>query len=268
MASPYLYESVGGSVGPAMVTEGPWRDSGQRWYVKNGSGSDAVSPRGLDRVRPLATLAQAVTNAAAGDVIIFLENHQETLAVAQTLSKALYLASEGSGSSRAQFIAAGAIAMFDITAAGVRVENIYFPQSTAAPTARIRSAAAETQILACDFDCGASDTASALKFVTGAGTARVEDCQFLSTGTALTAQPAIGLEVANAMTGLDVVNCNFDGGSVGWSDYACKIGAAVTRFFASDLSLLADSDLIIATGSTYRIHILNATGSARAVLTA
>lgn len=268
MASPFLYESVGGSVGPAMVTDGPWRDSGQRWHVRSSGGSDAVSPRGLDRIRPLATLAQAVTNAAAGDTIVFLENHQETLSAAQTLGKALYLVSEGSGSSRAQFIANGAVAMFDITVAGVRVENIYFPQSTSAPTARIRSAAAETQIIACDFDCGASDTASALKFVTGAGTARVENCQFLSTGTALTAQPAIGLEVANAMTGLDVVNCIFSGGTVGWSDYALKGGAAITRLHAVDLSLLLDSDVIVATGSTYRIHVLNKSGSARLVLTA
>jgi hypothetical protein len=132
----------------------------------------------------------------------------------------------------------------------------------------VRVAAAECHILACDFDCGASDTNSALKFVTGAGTARVEDCQFLSTGTALTAQPAIGLEVANAMTGLDVVNTIFSGGAVGWSDYAFKGTGAITRLFAMDLSLLRDSDLIVATGSTYRINLLNTSGSARLVLTA
>lgn len=267
MASPYTYKSVGGSVGPAMATE-EWQDSGQRWYVRSTTGSDAVSPRGLDRIRPLATLGQAYTNASAGDTIVLLENHQETLALAQTLGKALYVVSEGSGSTRAQFIANGAVAMFDVTAAGVRLENIYFPQSTSAPTCRVRVGAAECHIVSCDFDCGASDTASALKFVTGAGTARVEGCQFLSTGTSLSAQPAIGLEVANAMTGLDVVDCVFDGGSVGWSDYALKGGAAITRLYALRLSLLRDSDVIVATGSTYRVNVLDATGSARLVLTA
>lgn len=269
MAAPNLYESVGGSIGPAMVTKGPWRDSGQRWYVRSTTGSDAVSPRGLDRVRPLATLAQAYTNAAPGDSIIFLENHLETLAAAQLIAKTLYFAGEGSGATRPQFITNGAVAMFDVTTGvGVRFENLYFPQSTVAPTARIRVAAAECHVLACDFDCGALDTASALKFVTGAGTARVEDCNFLSTGTLLTAQPAIGIEVANAMSGLDIVNTIMNGGVVGWSDYSVKLGAAVTRLNVVDLSLLADSDLILATGSSYRIHLKDRTGSARVVLTA
>lgn len=268
MAAPNLYESVGGSIGPAMVTKGPWRDSGQRWYVRATGGSDAASPRGLDRVRPLATVAQAYTNAAAGDTINFLEGHQEILAAAQVIAKGLYFVSEGSGSTRAQFIANGAVAMFDVTAAGCRFENLYFPQSTVAPTARLRVAAAECHVLACDFDCGALDTASALKFITSAATARVENCRFLSTGTLLTAQPAIGLEVANAMTGLDLVNVSFSGGSVGWSDYACKLGAAVTRLQVVDLSLLLDSDFILATGSTYRIHRKDASGSARMVIAA
>lgn len=265
MASPYIFNSIGGSLGPSTVTGGPWYESGQRWFVHR-TGSDAAP--GLDRARPLATLAQAVTNSAAGDTIHFLEGHSETLAVAQTLSKALSLVSEGSGTTRASFTCSGAVAMLDVTAAGVRFNNLYFPQSTAAPTARIRVAAAECHVTSCDFDCGALDTASALKLITSAGQVRVSSCKFTSTATVVTSQPAIGLEVANAMNGLDLMSCTFDGGAYGWSDYAAKGTAAVTRLYAENLSLLNGSDLFLATGSSYRILVKDKSGSSRMVLTA
>lgn len=248
-----------------MVTGGPWLDSGQRWYVHR-TGSD-VAP-GLDRIRPLATLAQAVTNAATGDTVHFLEGHSESLAVAQVIAKGLYLVSEGSGPTRATFTANGAVAMLDVTAPGVWLHNLYFPQSTVGPTARVRVAAAECRVIACDFDCGALDTTPALKFITGAGAARVQDCYFTSTATDVTLQPAIGLEVADAMTGLVLDNVTFTGGAAGWSDYALKFSAAITRLHAEGLSLLLGADAFAATGSTYRILTSDKSGSSRLVLTA
>ncbi len=265
MASPYIYQGSGGTVGPAMVTDGPWLESGQRWYVHR-TGSDSAP--GTDRARPLATTAQAVTNASAGDTIVFLEGHSETLSSAQTLSKTLYLVSEGSGSTRAAFTCGGAVAMFDVTTAGVWFQNLYFPQSTAAPTARIRVAAAECHVLSCDFDCGALDTGPALKFITSAGTGHVEDCTFTSTATVATSQPTIGLEVANAMTALWLFGLTFNGGTYGWSDYALKGTAAITRLFAQDLSLLNGADMFLATGSSYHIQTSDKSGSSRLVLTA
>jgi hypothetical protein len=265
VASPYIFNNVGGSTGPSTVTGGPWYESGQRWFVHR-TGSDSAP--GLDRARPLATLAQAVTNASAGDTIHFLEGHSETLAAAQTLSKTLYLVSEGSGTTRASFTCSGAVAMFDVTSAGVRFNNLYFPQSTAAPTARVRVAAAECHIVSCDFDSGALDTGPALKFITSAATSRVSSCKFTSTTTVVTSQPAIGVEVANAMSGLDIISCTFDGGTYGWSDYALKWTAAVTRGFVENLSLLNGADFFAATGSSYRVLPRDKSGSSRMVLTA
>lgn len=266
MASWYSVESSGGSTGPAMAARGPWRESGQRWYVHR-LGLDAAP--GLDRIRPLATTAQAVTNAAAGDTIVYLEGHQETLAAAQVLSKAgLYLVGEGSGSTRPQFIANGAVAMFDVTAAGVWFENLYFPQSLVAPTARVRVGAAECALITCDFDCGAVDTAPAVKLVTGAAQFRAERCSWKSTATLITAQPSIGLEVANAVSGVWLTSCTFDGGVCGWSDYALKATAAVTRLYAPDLALLRGCDVYTATGSSGRILVGDRGGTARLVLTA
>ena len=56
--------------------------------MDSATGSDAASPAGKDRIKPLATLAQACTNAATGDIIVCLAGHAETLTSGQTFSTA------------------------------------------------------------------------------------------------------------------------------------------------------------------------------------
>lgn len=269
MASPYTYQSTGGSVGGDLASRSPLSMSGRIWFLHNTSGADAGGTRGLARERPLATLAQAYTNAAAGDVIRCLSGHAETLTAAQTLGKAgLRIESEGEGSSRAQFTCNGAIAMFDITAAGVILDNLFFPASSTAPTARVRIASAATWVKNCYFECGANDTAPALKYVTGAGQAFVKGTTFISTATTASSQPSIGLEVANALSDMWLENVTFNGDTYGWSDFAFKGTAAITRLEALDLNLLNNSDFYVATGSVYRVHPKTTTGASYLELTA
>src|SRR5687767_7336230 len=153
MASPNIYSGgYGGSTGAVLTTSAaPIYQSGNTWYVDSVTGSDAASPRGRDRARPLATLAQALTNAAAGDVIVFFSGHTQTLTAITTLSLAgLKLLGEGSGSSRPQFIRDANDELFDITAAGVRLENLYFPGSTTTSAlSKVRTAGANTKIVNC-----------------------------------------------------------------------------------------------------------------------
>lgn len=268
MASPNWYIKSGGTSGARLATRSPVAMSGVIWYVGPG-GVDAASPQGRERVYPLATLAQAHTNASAGDAIVILENHTETLTVAQTFNKAgLHVWGEGSTATRPRYTCNGAIAMWDVTAAGVILENIYFPQSSAAPTARVRIATVGCQVVNCQFDCGASDTASALRFVTGAGQVRVVDTRFLSTATAATSRPTIALEVVNALTDLELDTVVFDGGTYAWSDYALKGTAAVTRLVGIDVDFLNSADLIMATGSSYKFHPRSQTGSVHLDFTA
>lgn len=262
MASPYIYKNTGGSLGARLTTRRPVYSSGQRWYVSSGIGSDAYN--GRERHKPLATLAAAHTAAAAGDSIVCLAGHVEALAVAQTFNKArIKLYGEGEGSSLPRFTANGAIAMFDITAAGVQIESIYFPASTAAPTARVRTASTFTRVTNCIFECGPSDTAAALRLITGCGQFRGYGCQFTSTATVVTSQPNCGFEVVNAVTGVELDTFIFDGGTKGWSDYALKGTAAITDFYFLDIDLLNDSDIFFATGTTGDLHIRNESGSAR-----
>lgn len=269
MASPYVYEHSGGTLGARLATRRRIYSSGRRWYVSSVNGVDAAGTRGLERQRPLATIAQAHTNLSAGDSIVCLEGHLETLTSAQTFDKAgVRVYGEGAGSSLPRFTCNGAIAMFDVTAAGVWFEAIYFPQSSTAPTCRVRIATAGCQVVSCTFECGANDTASALKFVTGAGQCRVASSTFKSTGTALGSEPAIGIEVANAMSDLELNTVIFDGGTVGWSDFAFKGTAAVTRLIGIDCDFINNSDFYLATGSIYEFHPRNTGGSARMEFTA
>lgn len=273
MASPNIYSTgIGGSTGDELCSFANLALSGDVWYVSSTSGTDAVSPAGKERVKPLATLAQAHTNAAAGDVIVLLANHTETLTGAQTFNKAgLRVVSEGTGiSNMARFTCNGAVVMFDVTAAGVWLGNIYFAASTLAPSpARVRIASTGTLVRNCYFACGVSDTVPSLQYVTGAGQARVEGTTFVSTSASVATQPHSGINVLNAMSELVLSTVVFDGGSSGWSQpYALNVGAAVTRLVSTNMDLLHDSDVTVATGSIYTFHVRNKSGSARLVLTA
>lgn len=271
MASPNLYPNgIGGASGATLATAAPLYASGNVWYV-GPSGSDAGGSRGQDRLRPLATLAQAITNASAGDIIALLSSHTQTIGSSQTIGKAgLTIISEGTGSSRATFTRSFDGVMFDITAAGVRLVNVYFNDSTLTSTAaRVKSASTSTLVSGCYFESGANDTGPALEFVTGAGQGRIYDTTFISVATSVASQPESAVKVTNAMSDLDMELVRFDGGSTGWSNqFAFNGAAAITRLQALNIDMLNDSDATMATGTTGFWVVRNKSGSARVVWTA
>lgn len=273
MASPNIYTGgIGGTSGSELATAGSFIASGQVWYVHSTTGADAVSPRGLDRARPLATLAQAYTNASAGDTICFLSGHAETLTAQQVLGKSdLKLISEGTGSNRARFTRNANMVMFDlIDFGGVVLSNLYFPESTTtSASSRVRSAVGAVQIRDCYFECGAKDTGAAFETVSGAATLRVINTSFVSTATSLSAQPHSAIKVTNALTDLDLEAVVFSGGTVGWSNqFAFNGAAAISRLRGWSVDLLLDSDLTLATSTTGFLIVRNKSGSARVVWTA
>lgn len=197
-----------------------------------------------------------------------LSGHTETLTAAQTFSKAdIKLIGEGSGSNRPKFTRNGDVNMFDITAAGVVVWNIYFPASASASTkSRWRTAGANSNLRDCYFECGANDTGPAAETITGAGSVVVRGTSFVSTATTVSAQPSQAMKVTNAITDLELDTVVFDGGTTGWSNqYAFNAAGAVTRLRALSLDLLNDSDVTIVTGSSGYVTVRNKSGSARVV---
>lgn len=248
MASPNLYlAGLGAASGDRLVTASPiyLLNAARAWYVHN-AGTDAASPAGRNREKPLKTTSQAYTNASAGDFIVYLPSHAETIAAQLTIAKArLTFVSEGTGSSRARFTNAAATIMFYCSVAGSQFRNLYFPAATIAGSNDIYSDAAGMVVKDCYFECGALNTVAALRY-NAANNARVDGCTFVATAS----QPDSGMEVTGAQSDLTVVDCIFDGGSYGFSDYAFNGAAAITGLRGENNSMLNNADVILATGTT------------------
>lgn len=263
MGSPNLWPGGFGS-GPEIAEATNDYLSGSVQWLDTVNGNNANAGTNIEL--PVATLAQAVTNSAANGLIVIKSGSYESLSGAQTLSLAgLTIVGLGTGSTRPRYTANGAIAMFNITAAGVRIFNIYFPASTSAPTSRISTGAAETEINGCYFECGASDTGAATIVAASANNARIINCSYVTTAS----RPAIGLSVTGAVTDLYVKDATFDGGSYGWTDYAFKVSAAATRMFVDGVTLRNNSDLgVTVTATTYKLFGIDNDAGSQVLLTA
>lgn len=246
MASPNYYQNgFGGTTGDNVAVRKPtiMLNGGHAWYVSS-TGTDAASPAGREREKPLKTTGQAVTNAVAGDTIIYLPNFTETITVSVAINKALTIVSEGTGSSRAKLTCGGAIAMLNITATGTSLNNIYFPASTAVNTCRVQFNAAGIVSDNCYFECGANDTASSFIFAAAASSCQLTNATFVATAS----QPAVAISVPSALAGLFLENITLDGGSFGFSDFAFKAAGALTALYADNISQLNNADVSLAAG--------------------
>lgn len=255
--------------GSSLITATRLLTSGYVWYLGNASGGvDAASPVGRESQSPLATLAQAVTNAAAGDIIVVLEGHSEALVATQTFAKTgLILAFAGSGTSRGRFTRAADTTLFDVTAAGVIFLNAWLPESTtliAAANPKIKVGAASCLIEESQIDCGANDASPGIQLNAGADRCEINDTTIQSTSTSLTARPLSAIKVNAAIADFRAKNLVLDGGTVGWSKpHAFDGTAAITRMLARNLKQLRGSDLILATTTTGNLTPGVSSGSAR-----
>lgn len=258
---------LGLSSGSALLTAGHMLTSTNVWYVHSGTGSDAAGPRGKDQVRPLATTAQAMTNSSAGDWIVYLSGHTETITSSVAIGGARVFASAGIGNDRARITRGANIVLFGVSAAGVWFDNIYFPQSTVAAASTRINMGAQGKISGCYFECGANDTGAAVDIGGSVGVQIVGDTYFVSTGTALTAQPSIAVQNSiNTATDLTMDKVVFNGGSVGWSNqFAFQGTQNIARIAATNIDLLNDSDMTITSGSSGFIQVRNKSGSSRIV---
>lgn len=247
MASPTIYPNGGGgTTGDNVSVRKPvyMLNGGHIWYVGPG-GTDGAG-LGKEREKPLATTAQAVTNASAGDTIIYLENFAETITSQVAINKMLTLVSEGSGSSVARLTCGANISMLAISAVGASLNNMYFPASTVANVDRVEITAVGVVIDNCTFDCGAFDTGRAVRYNTGAGSCQLTNTIF----RAVASQPAVGVEVTVATSGMFIENVTLDGGAFGFADFAFKAGAALTAVYADTVHQLNNADVSLAAGCT------------------
>lgn len=240
---------AGGTTGADLATLKRVHSSGYRYHIGNADAGASDSNTGLDRAKPWLTTANAYANISAGDTLIYHAGHSETFAADVTLAKAgISLVGEGSGATVPRLTANGVtVGIFDITAAGVLLDNLYFPASIAPGTSgRLRVGAADTRLNALQFECGAADTVEAMSYVTGASSCTLTNSRF----TAVAAGADSGIEVANALAGLTMDRVTFDAGSFEWTRNAFQGSAAITRMRATRMYLLSGSDVILVTGTT------------------
>jgi hypothetical protein len=251
---------AGGASGADLAALKPTYQSGNYYYVGNTVSGASDANAGTERAKPLLTTAQANTNAAAGDTIVYLSGHNEVISTAVVLAHAgLSLVGEGTGASVPRLTCGGTVAMLDITGAGILLDNLYFPASSAVPTARVRTAGAGTAMNALQFDCGANDTARSMSFITGAGNVRLTNSRF----TSVAAIPGAALEIINATADISMDNVTFDGGSFGWSLSALLGTAAGTRMRLKRIYQLNGSHILLPTGSTGVLNVVGSTGDSR-----
>jgi len=232
-------------------------------WVNSAGGSDANA--GTEPELPVATLAQAITNASAGSCIAIAATHIQTISVALAANKAgLRFVGFGTGSARPTLTpASGATSVFNVTANDVVFENIYFKAAaaTSGTGGRIVSANSGTEVLACQFDCGASDQEAVL-LNTGADNARIDSCTF--TATASRPTRAIGLAGATN-TNVKITNTTVDGSTFGWAGNAVTVNNCV-RLVVKALTLAGNADLSGTTTTSYQIYGLLGSGASRVSL--
>lgn len=261
---------LGGTTGDTLVVARPFLTTGDVWYVNSANGVDAASPAGKQRTAPLATVAQAIANAANdGDDIVCLPGHTETLTSALAITKVVRIIGEGSGiGSMPKFIRNhGSNGLITMASGSIELRNLYFPIGLLAnSTVRVALGAGtgDSRVIGCYFECGATDTGAALD-LNSCLRARIEGCTFISTST--TTAPHSAIKMATANNDVSILNCVLSGGTKGWSNqYALDAtGGACTRLRIENLSLLLDSDVGLHASTVGSITLGTCSGSARVV---
>lgn len=259
MATPNTYPSgAGESLGDSFVTSSPLVTTGYVWWVNSATGADAASPRGRDRTRPLATLGQAYTNAAAGDIIVLMDGHAETLTGALTLAKdGLIIVGAGSSGGLPTVKltndqAAGSLLV--VSSHATQIKNIWFEENAqTCATRRVSIAGDGARLVGCYFQCGATDTGAAVELSGGYPTIR--SCTFVSTATALASQPSTGILLDTAISGPVIEDSTFDAGTAGFSGFHAirNTSAIITGGIITNVTLLRGADVLLDSSGTWNL---------------
>lgn len=247
-------ETLGGD---SLVSQKPLWVGGNTWWVNSATGTDAGGTAGQDREKPLATLGQALTNSANGDVIVLQSGHSETLTAALNVGiKTVVGVGTTGGKPAAQLkINAANATLLNMSGSGGQLRNIYFPaavQSDSSATGKVQiPASTNVLIYGCYFESGANDQMDAVQAIVASNNLRIENCTFVSTATSTATRPTKGLSLTGAITDVSIIGCIFDDGTVGYSGKAADLsGGTITRLSAYNNSLLHGADITINSAST------------------
>lgn len=260
---------IGDSVGDQLATCKPLLSSGNIWFCDFVTGVDAASPAGQSREVPLKTLAQAVVNAADGDIVVLLRS--ETIATSVVLSKRLTILGSGvSGALPAVQLIPNLVGspMLSVTVSFVELRNLLISECLAAnTTARIAlsSAATDFTMVDCYVRCNGNDEGPALSIAASMDRPRIVTTTFISTASSRTNLPESAVKTLGVLSDPYMSGVVFSGGAYGFSNYrAADFNAgAITRARFSSISLLLGADMRLNSASTGRVNVQTCTGASR-----
>lgn len=188
--------------------------AGNVYWVDSGTGSNGNN--GTHRT-PLADIDTAVGKCAAnnGDIIMVFPGHAETVTTTITCDIAgITIIGLGSGNTAPTLIGPNADATIDVTAADVTIKGLRFEAdagTTQAATQKIYINAADCTVEDCWFQAGQYDD-NVIYISTSGDNAKILNCEFHISANG----PDTGIYLegnAGALTGVQVQNCFFNGGS-------------------------------------------------------
>lgn len=194
---------LGGTVDPVATNRPFYGLDCNVWYVHFATGFDAVAPAGRDKQRPLKTLAQALVNATANDVVVLLDGHAEVFTAPQAIGQAglvIVGCGQTAGVPNVKLqLNAPAAEMISVFASSVQLRNLKLlsnAQANALP--RVSVLEAGFAMDGCYVECGPNDGGPAVGLDIGAHHALIRDTTIISTALVPSARPARGLSVTNA----------------------------------------------------------------------
>lgn len=260
-----LIDGIGGSVGDRLVTERPLYMSGNVWYVNFATGTDAASPAGKERLKPLKTLSQANTNASDGDTIVFLSGHAEVLSGAITLTKELILVGEGNVSGVPQCTFqnnSAASSSLILSGNNIHLRNLRFlpnQQGNTGPVVQLEQTGGT--LIGCRLESGDNNTGPVVRC--RANFCRFENCTFVN--VAVATAPATALTDATSASYMTIRDTVFDGGTIGYTNGLAAdlstVAQPSVRF--EGITLMRGADMALHASTTGIVQIGSATGGGR-----
>jgi hypothetical protein len=279
MAIISLPNGLGAALGDYLATTEPLLQNGDVWYVDSSDGDDTYD--GRDRIKPLATLGQAVTNGLAGDIIVLKDGHTETLTAAVDIAGFTVVGCGSSGGYPTVKLTNNQDAAAAINCSGSSGEvsqllNIWFEEQAktcSAPNVLIGGNpgnAGFVRIRGCYFEANGNDEAPSLELGGSEGNSGIviiENTTFISTSTTLTTQPLSAIE-SYSSTAPEYIVMNgvvVDGGTVGWSNYfgIDLTDTAPDIIICEALSLLRGSDMKLMEATIGFVNAATVTGGSR-----
>jgi hypothetical protein len=159
--------------------------------------------------------------------------------------------------------------LFTFSADDSELRNVWIEERTAAHTDNSVFVSGDRfRMVGCYVEAGQYDTGPKLRISGDA--ARIVDSTFISTATALTAQPkkAISMDAGAAVTLLEFDGLVLSGGAYGWSDpyvFEVEDETSITSLKAQNVSLLLGADMKFSATTTGWLNIATCTGGSQVV---